>query len=140
MLVVCQSFVCLSCASCMRKSCYLIVPYMPSVVCFTQIVYSFHFFRKGDQLLQVNDHNLSTATIEEAYQILNTLPHGKVTLKIHKNDSQGAEELPTNVNHALDKLTNERSLLDKKLAKKPLGVGVNTVDNNRLSQHESFGK
>lgn len=117
---------------CTRKSNHLL----------NTIGYSFHFFRKGDQLLQVNDHDLSTASIEEAYQLLNTLPHGKVTLKIQKNDPQGTEELPTNVNHALDKLTNERTLLDKKLANKPMGGGVNTgtMDNNRLSQHESLGK
>jgi hypothetical protein len=104
-----------------------------------ELVFLF-FFRKGDQLLDVNEHNLSATSIEEAYQILNTLPHGRVTLRIQKTDLQG-EQLPTNVNHELDKLNSERTLLDKKLAKKPkVGINSGTLENNRQSHNESFGE
>ncbi|KAK3732220.1 hypothetical protein QZH41_015309, partial [Actinostola sp. cb2023] len=95
--------------------------------------------RQGDQLVEVNDCNLSTASVEEAYQILNTLPHGRVTLKILKSDEQ-AEQLPTNVNHALDKLNSERALLDKKMAKKPKG-GSDSIENGFSEEHpECYGE
>ena len=97
------------------------------------------FYRQGDQLVEVNDCNLSTASVEEAYQILNTLPHGRVTLKILKSDEQ-AEQLPTNVNHALDKLNSERTLLDKKMAKKPRG-GSDSIENGFSEEHpECYGE
>lgn len=92
-------------------------------------------FRPGDQLVQVNDCNLSTAAVEEAYQVLNTLPQGKVILKVIKDGQQG-EHLPTNVNHALHKLNSERALLDKMLIKKP--KAGTTTDNGET--HESCGE
>lgn len=92
----------------------------------------FHwFFRQGDQLIEVNDRNLVTASVEEAYQVLNTLPNGKVSLKVIKT-----EQMPTNVNHALDKLTNERALLDNKLTKKSKDLNEYRLS----SEQESFGE
>ncbi|XP_048583633.1 uncharacterized protein LOC5517610 isoform X2 [Nematostella vectensis] len=92
---------------------------------------------KGDQLMEVNEKNISTTGIEKTYQLLNTLPAGKITLRVIKAEHQQAEALPSHLNTALEKMNSERNLLDKKMRRPPT-TGIPSDKIRAQESGESF--
>ena len=104
---------------------------------FPQLFFIF-IYRKGDQLLEVNDKKLEGLSVENIYNILDKTPPGKVYFKVVQNNA--SDKLPLQLNDELTKLQSERQFLDKKMSGKSKSSGTASTLSGASESSESCGE
>ena len=111
--------------------------FSPHNLKFPRFFYIF-IYRKGDQLLEVNDKKLEGLSVENIYNILDKTPPGKVYFKVVQNNA--SEKLPLQLNDELTKLQSERQFLDKKMSGKSKSSGTASTLSGASESSESCGE
>lgn len=104
---------------------------------FPQFFFIF-IYRKGDQLLEVNNKKLEGLSVENIYNILDKTPPGKVYFKVVQNNA--SDKLPLQLNDELTKLQSERQFLDKKMSGKSKSSGTASTLSGASESSESCGE